>query len=149
MIPSWIMIITVNSRSLLNEWRNRDKKGFIDFKRCFTKPTGWGYSTKFYTGRLRPEVQPLTFCIPFFREKVTLSYSVPSLDNWYSFHIPSLELSIPFNCCKFTVFKIWISHKTRNFLDFFTAIKCICWPVCFGPFYHRNDRFTTLFIYFS
>ena len=44
-------------------------------------------------------------------------------DHWYPFHIPSLELCIPFNCCEYTVF------KTEHFLDFLTAIKCICWPI--------------------
>ena len=38
-------------------------------------PGGGGYSKKFYTGRLRPEVQPLTFYIPFFSEKAPLSYT--------------------------------------------------------------------------
>ena len=40
--------------------------------------------------------------------------------------VPSLDFSIPFNCCKFIVFKVWIDHKTRTFLNFSTAIKLIC-----------------------
>ena len=56
-----------------------------------------GYSTNVYTGRLRPEVQPLTLLYTIFHEKGT-----PFV--WYPFHIPCLELCIPFNCCKCTVF---------------------------------------------
>ena len=37
-----------------------------------------GYLTNIYTGRLRPEVQPLTFYIPFFAKKVALSYTLYS-----------------------------------------------------------------------
>ena len=36
---------------------------------------GGGYSTNFYTGRLRPEVQPLTLLYTIFHEKVPLSYT--------------------------------------------------------------------------
>ena len=32
------------------------------------------------------------------------------------------------NCCQCTVFEIWNKQKKR-FLDFFTAIKCICYPL--------------------
>ena len=36
---------------------------------------GGGYSEKFYTGRLRPEVLPLTLLYTIFSEKVPLSYT--------------------------------------------------------------------------
>ena len=39
---------------------------------------------------------------------------------WYPFHIPSLELCIPLNCCKCTVFKIRTNHKTRPFAHLFS-----------------------------
>ena len=57
-----------------------------------------GYSRKFYTGKLRSKVQTLTllYRLPFLRD----------IDKWYPFHIATDELSIPFNCCKFTVNKI-------------------------------------------
>ena len=29
---------------------------------------------------------------------------IPSIDKWCPFHIPCVELCIPFDCCKFTVF---------------------------------------------
>ena len=34
-----------------------------------------GYTTNVYTGRLRPEVQPLTLLYAIFHEKVPLSYT--------------------------------------------------------------------------
>ena len=47
----------------------------------------------------------------------------PSIDKCYPFHIPSLESCIPFNCCKSTLFKIWIDHKTRTFCQLFHSYK--------------------------
>ena len=46
---------------------------------------------------------------------------MPSIDKWYSFHELFVEFCIPFNCCKWTVFKIW-----NVFLDYFTTKKFIC-----------------------
>ena len=34
---------------------------------------------------------------------------------WYLFHMSTLEICIPFNCCKCSVFWLWINHKTRMF----------------------------------
>ena len=39
------------------------------------EPGGGGYLTKFYTGRLRPEVQPLTLSYTILAEKVPLLYT--------------------------------------------------------------------------
>ena len=39
----------------------------------------------------------------------------PSIDKWYPFHIPFFRTSHPLNCCKRTVFEIWINHKTTTF----------------------------------
>jgi len=58
---------------------------------------GGGYSTNVYTGRLRPEVQPLTLLYTIFHEK-----STPFV--WYPSHIPCLELCTPSNCCKCSIF---------------------------------------------
>ena len=49
----------------------------------------WGGST------LRSN--PLAFYIPFFTKKVPLSYTFNSIDIWYPFHIPCLELCISFD----------------------------------------------------
>ena len=46
-------------------------------------------------------------------------FCIPSIDQWYSFHIPCLELCIPFNCCKCNVFYIGIEiTKIERSLDF-------------------------------
>ena len=46
-------------------------------------------------GRSAPRSNPLTFYIPFFYRKGTLRIPA-SIDKWYPFHIPSLELCIRF-----------------------------------------------------
>ena len=67
-------------------------------------PGGGGYSTKFYTGRLRPEVQPLTLLYTIFdRKGLSLVYLL--LTNGTTFKtIPGLEFCIPFNCRKCIAF---------------------------------------------
>ena len=43
-----------------------------------------GYSANFYTGRLRPEVQPLTILYTIFDRKVP--FRIPPINKWYLFH---------------------------------------------------------------
>ena len=43
----------------------------------------------------------------------TYPFWTASIDKWYPFH--NLDFCIPFNCCKCTLFKIRIDHKTRTF----------------------------------
>ena len=57
---------------------------------------------KFYTGRLRPEVQPRTLYTIFHGKGIPFVHLL-LIDKWYPFHIPCLELCIPFNCCNCTV----------------------------------------------
>jgi len=33
-------------------------------------------------------------------------FLIPSIEKWHPFYIPSLELGIPSNCCKCTVFEV-------------------------------------------
>ena len=47
-----------------------------------------GYFTKFNTGRLRPEVQPLTLLYTILAEKVP--FYIPCIEKRYPFHIPTL-----------------------------------------------------------
>ena len=94
---------------------------------------GWGggYSTKLDTGRLS-KVQLHTPYVPFSQKRHPfhiLPFRIPSIDKWYPFLIPCLELCIPFNCCKRTVFYIGISHKNVTFSRHLKAIKFIFWPV--------------------
>ena len=51
-----------------------------------------------------PDVQPLTHLYHFVREMVPLC--IPTKEKCYHFHIRSIENWIPFNCYKFTVFKV-------------------------------------------
>ena len=57
-----------------------------------------------------------------------------TLTNGSSFHIPSLELCIHLNCCKWTVCKIWIYPAKPESVLLFTD---------------RNNRFPNPFIYFN
>ena len=63
---------------------------------------------------------------------------IPSSDKWYSFHEPFIERCIPFNCCKWTVFKIWINHKTRMFFTTISQPKKKTSVSPFGFFYRSK-----------
>ena len=101
-----------------------------------------GSSTKFYTGRLRPEVQPLNLLCTIFNRKGTPSYTF--YWQWYLFHMPSLEHCIPLSCCICTVFKIWINHKTRPFTQLFPQ-ACNASVSPFWAFYQPKRQYP--FIY--
>ena len=64
-------------------------------KKTCRRPPGGRTHQIFYTGRLRPEVR------------------ISSIDKWHPFHIPCLELCIPFKC---TVIQESIT-KMERFLD--------------------------------
>ena len=61
-----------------------------------------GYSTIVCTGRLRPEVQPFTLLYIIFHQQAAPFVHLLLIDKWDPFHIPCIELCIPFNCCKCT-----------------------------------------------
>ena len=89
---------------------------------CYWLSRGGGYSTKFLTGGSTPRSNLLYFYTHFCQKGY--SFHIPSIDKWYPLDIPSLEIHIAFKCWK-------INLKQERFLDFFTAIKCICqsfWP---------------------
>ena len=80
------------------------------------------YPTKFSTGGSAARSNLLYFYTHFCQKGY--SFHIPSIDKWYPLDIPSLEIHIAFKCWK-------INLKQERFLDFFTAIKCICqscWP---------------------
>ena len=107
-------------------------------------PKTAGYSTNFYMGRqLCPSVQPLPFYILFLPRKGT-SFVYLLLTNG-SLSPTYLELCIPFNCCKYTVSKIWINHKTRTFSWLFHCHKIDLLAL----FMHQNNRFPYPIIYFN
>ena len=64
---------------------------------------------------------------------------------WYLFRIPSLELCIPFTFCKCPLFNKGINVKTKRFLDYFSAIKCIYYSP-FGPFYRPRLQISQPFL---
>ena len=62
---------------------------------------GLGTQQIFILGGSAPRSKPLSFYIPFVVKKVPLSYTFCSqMAKWHPFHLPHLELCIPFNCCK-------------------------------------------------
>ena len=84
----------------------------------------------------------LRFCpLPFYTafSQKRYPFHIPSTDKWHHFHIPSLELCILFNCCKCTVFQVWINHKIR-FCRLFHSHKKNASVSPFCPFYDRNDK---------
>ena len=64
-----------------------------------------GILNKVLYGEAPPEVQPLPILYTIFGRKGT-PFVLPTIDIWYPFHIPNLELYITFGCCKCTVFKL-------------------------------------------
>jgi len=78
---------------------------------------------KFYPGRLRAEVQPLTLLFTIFEIKGTpFIYRLLTNDTPFTY-LEFLELYSPLNCWKCTVFKIRIKHKTRAFSRHFHGHK--------------------------
>ena len=62
---------------------------------------GGGYSQQFLNGEASPR-GPTPY--PFWHFSWNkCPFRIPTIDKWYSFHIPCLELCSPFNCCKCTV----------------------------------------------
>lgn len=99
-----LCIICVIQHGLLISWQVFSPSVLIITGIFWTsKYLGKGYSTKFYTGRLRPEVQTHTFYIPFSTEKVTLLCTCHR--KWYPFHIPTVRFHRPQkkSCRKLTV----------------------------------------------
>ena len=87
------------------------REGVVLNRVLYREPMPWGTT-------------PYPFIYPFWQQRWPFHICIPSNDKWYPFHIPSLErLCIPFNCCKCTVFKIWINHKTRTSSQLFHSHK--------------------------
>ena len=113
-----------------------------------TSPRRRGYSTKRLYRKAAPNgPTPLPFYISLLSEKETLSYTVPSMDKWYPFHIHSLKRWIPLNCRKCMCSKYEKITKLGNFLGFFWAINSSISPLgLFTDENDRNDRFPNPFI---
>ena len=64
---------------------------------------GGGLLNKFLYGEAPPRGPTrYPFIYYFSRKRYSFRITIPSIDKWYPFHIPHLELCIPlsFNCCK-------------------------------------------------
>ena len=84
-----------------------------------TSPGRRGMAQQSFTrGGSATRYNPLPFYIPFLIKKKYPFGSIPSIDKWCPFHIPSLQLCISFNCCKCTFFMTWINLKPERFLEF-------------------------------
>jgi len=85
------------------------------FRRQPRSPGEGGYSKKFYTGRLRPEVQPLILLYTIFSEKAPLSYT---------FYWKKAPLSYHFYTLIYTLYALRRlknkSLKQEVFLSFFS-----------------------------
>ena len=111
------------SQSLILKWNiNLNTESLCKWNSFLNHEAGGGYSTKIYTGKRRPEVQPLYPFINHFSQK-RYSFRISSIVKWYPFHIPCLELCISFTCCKCTVFQAGINHKNRTFSWHFISHK--------------------------
>ena len=104
-------------------WLNRTR-----FK-AYSSPPGGGYSTKFYTGRLRPKLQTLNLLYTIFERKGT-----PVV---YPFHIPTEGLLLNFSLEKAPKILGWISCYMRLFEIFLKYLYCL------------NDSFSSPFLYFN
>ena len=103
-----------------------------------TSPRGRGTQQSFIRKGCAQRPNPLPFYIWLLAEKETLSYTVPSIDKWYPFHMHSLKRWIPLNCRKCMCSKYEKITKLGNFLGFFTVINSSISPL--GLFTDENDR---------
>ena len=121
---------------------------------CYTNMTAvtscendLGVLKKFYRERLRPEVQPVTLLYTFWIVKVRIPLSnFVYLLARNPLHIHSLELCIPFNCCKCSV--SWVKHKTTTFSRLFPSHKIHMFALLDLYFYRPEvTDFPTLSVY--
>ena len=88
---------------------------------------------------------PHPYIYTIFAQKKYL-FRITSIDKWYYFtYLFRTMHPFDFNCCKYTVSKIWINHKTRTFSWLFHCHKIDLLAL----FMHQNNRFPYPFIYFN
>ena len=83
-----------------------------------------GFSTKFYIGRLRAEVQPLNpfIYVPFLTDKIP--FPILSIDKWCVFQHTSVRTLHPFFVVINVLFWVWKRKITKpeRFLEFLTSV---------------------------
>lgn len=74
---------------------------------------GWGYYTKFYTGRFRPEVRPLTLVYTLTEKEPFPITSIGAYWQMVPLSLTSFRtlIYIPFHRCWCTVVKVWPNKK--------------------------------------
>ena len=82
-----------------------DSTGFHRQDLGGTRPGGDTVES-FRRGGCAPRFKPLPFYISMHFWQNWYPFRIPSTDKWYCFNIPSLELCIPLNCYKCTVYKV-------------------------------------------
>ena len=94
----------------------------------FFSPFGWKIRGRGRALQAPPLHPPLLLHTIFDKKGTPLSfiYMYILLTNGIPFIYPINKLHIPVNRCKYTVFEIWINHKTKTFSQLFQSIKCIC-----------------------
>ena len=88
-------------------------------------PGGWGGTQQIFIRRGSVlKSNPFPFMYHFSRKRYP--FRIPSsIDKWYPFHIPSLELSIPFTAVNalYLILNRPINRKNRTFSRLYKAIK--------------------------
>ena len=89
-------------------------------------PGGGGTQQIFILGGSTQRSNLLPLLDTIFHEKGTPFIYLLLTNSWYPFHIPHLELCIPFNCCKCIVIYMGVNKKNRMFSRLYKAIIFIC-----------------------
>ena len=91
-----------------------------------------------------PTPYPASFSHYFERKGTPFVYLV--IDKWYPFHILTVELCIPFNCCKYTVSYEQIRKQLNKVFSTFSKPRNTSVSP-FGPFYRpRYYKFSYPFV---
>ena len=95
--------------------------------RTTAPPGGWGGGVlnKFFYG-VAPSQSPTPFPFMYHFSRKSYPFRIPSsIDKWYPFHIPCLELSIPFTAVNaiYLILNRPINRKNRTFSRLYKAIK--------------------------
>ena len=93
--------------------------------RTTAPPGGWGVLNKFLYGEA-PSQSPTPFPFKYHFSRKSYPFRIPSsIDKWYPFHIPCLELSIPFTAVNalYLILNRSINRKNRAFSGLYKAIQ--------------------------
>ena len=95
--------------------------------RTTAPPGGWGVLNKFLYG-VAPSQSPTPFPFIYHFSRKRYPFRIlSSIDKWHPFHIPCLELSIPFTAVNalYLILNRPINRKNRTFSRLYKAIQFI------------------------